>query len=193
MKASGRTIPLWLVSGIFGAGLLPILLYWFFFLREPSLTVDAARSLLAQTNSSAVLVDVRSPEAFAAGHVAGAVNWSSKSIRAVTGPPDVPAALRGRKLLVMDDGTWRGAQAAMRLREIAGLELLNVAGGMPAWETVLNGKPSALHARQMSLSKQWLAVATGFAIKPTHMVLCLALIIWLWPQRAPDLAALRWG
>jgi hypothetical protein len=105
MKTSGRTFVIWLVAGIVGAGLLPIILYWTFYLRPTSLPIDAAHSLLAQSNSTALLADVRS----------------------------------------------------------------------------------------LSVWKQWLAVATGFVIKPTHMVLCLALIVWLWPQRSPDLVALRWG
>jgi len=105
MKTSDRTFVVWLVAGIVGAGLLPILLYWLLSPGATGLSVDGARSLAAQAGSAAGVTEVRS----------------------------------------------------------------------------------------LSLPKQWLAVITGFVIKPAHMLLCLALIVWLWRQRAPDLVALRWG
>jgi hypothetical protein len=47
--------------------------------------------------------------------------------------------------------------------------------------------------RPTSLFEQWLVVVTAFGIKPAYMLLSLIAIIWLWRQRSPDLAALRWG
>ena len=105
MKTSDRTFVVWLVAGIVGAGLVPILLYWLLFPGATGLSVDGARSLVAQTNSMAGVMEMRS----------------------------------------------------------------------------------------LGVAKQWLAVLTGFVIKPSHMLLCVALIVWLWRQRAPDLVALRWG
>ncbi|MCX6905447.1 MAG: hypothetical protein NTW03_18605 [Verrucomicrobia bacterium] len=50
-----------------------------------------------------------------------------------------------------------------------------------------------LPLRPMSLFAQWLAVIVGFGVKPVYVVLSLVLVIWLWRQRARDLAMLRWG
>ena len=50
-----------------------------------------------------------------------------------------------------------------------------------------------LPLHSMSLFEQWLAVIVGFGVKPVYVVLSLVLIIWLWRQRARDLAMLRWG
>jgi hypothetical protein len=63
---------------------------------------------------------------------------------------------------------------------------------MEAWETSEEGAPAG-SLRPMSTREQWLAVFTAFGVKPLYMVLCLALIIFLWRQRAADMAALRWG
>ena len=45
----------------------------------------------------------------------------------------------------------------------------------------------------MSGAEQWLAAITGFGVKPLYMLISLGLVVWLGKQRAPDLAALRWG
>jgi len=53
--------------------------------------------------------------------------------------------------------------------------------------------PEALPVCPLSLFEQWLAVLTAFVVKPTYMILSLALIVWLWRSPAADLAALRRG
>jgi rhodanese-related sulfurtransferase len=206
MKLNRKTYAPWLAGGIVGAGLLPILLYWLLLLRVPTVTTDEARVLLVQTNSTVALADVRRPELFAAGHISGAVNWPSEAIASPDRLRDMPGSLKGKKLLIIDDGTWRGAFAVRRLTASSqkttqagkgaggpGVEAFDVAGGMPAWESILNGRPSSAHTRETSVLKQWLALISGVGIKVVHMALCLGVIFWLWPQRAPDLVALRWG
>lgn len=47
--------------------------------------------------------------------------------------------------------------------------------------------------RESPLLDQWAAVITGFAVKPAYTLLSLLLVIVLWRQTAPDLAALRWA
>jgi rhodanese-related sulfurtransferase len=180
-------------TGILAAGLLPVLLYWHLFLRAPSLSVDEARALLAQTNASAVLVDVRSPEAFASNHLAGAVNWPGPAISSLAGLQDIPAALQGKKLLLLCNSGLSSALATDRLRRLGRSEVFNVSGGLAAWNTILNGKCSLLHVRQMTQAKQWVAVITAFGVKPLYMLISFGLILWLWRQQAPDLTALRWG
>ena len=59
--------------------------------------------------------------------------------------------------------------------------------------SVILTAPEALPVCPLSLFEQWLAVLTAFVIKPTYMVLSLALIVWLWRSPATDLTALRRG
>ncbi len=47
--------------------------------------------------------------------------------------------------------------------------------------------------RDSPASEQWAAVISGFVVKPVYTLLSLVLIIVLWRQTAPDLAALRWA
>jgi rhodanese-related sulfurtransferase len=83
---------------------------------------DGAARLVAD---GALLVDVREPDEFAAGHAPGATNV----------PLDMldPAALpRGRTIVTTCRTGHRGAIAAARL-QAAGLDVRNLAGGMTAW------------------------------------------------------------
>ena len=54
-------------------------------------------------------------------------------------------------------------------------------------------KCAALATRNMNPAEQWLAITAGFVIKPVYMLLAFIWIVWLWPRREPDLAALRRG
>ncbi len=47
--------------------------------------------------------------------------------------------------------------------------------------------------RDSPACEQWAAVISGFVVKPVYTLLSLVLIIVLWRQAAPDLAALRWA
>jgi rhodanese-related sulfurtransferase len=82
---------------------------------------DAAR-LVAD---GALLIDVRGPDEFAAGHAPGATNIPLDTLD--------PAALpRDRALVTTCRTGRRGAQAAARL-QAAGFDVHNLAGGMTAW------------------------------------------------------------
>jgi len=184
---------IWVGGGILAGGLLPFLLYWLLMGDFSSVTVGQAKRLLEKTNSMAALVDVRSPEAAAANPVSGAVNWPASNISLLISPVDMPPSLRGKKLILMDEDGLGSARIAHMLRNRQGLDAFNVSGGMAAWDTSPSGNHPPSRLRPMGIAKQWLAVGTGFGIKPAHMVLCVLVILWLWRQRAPDLVALRWG
>lgn len=51
----------------------------------------------------------------------------------------------------------------------------------------------AVGFRAMAHWQQYLPVFIAFALKPIYMTIGLGLIVWLWRQRARDLAMLRWG
>ena len=181
----------WLTGGVLLAGLLPFLLYWLLIGRAPSVSVDEARKLLAQTNSTAVLVDVREPEAFSAHHIEGAVNWPYPAITHATGQNEMPPSLQGRKLLLICNSGLRSSLAAQKLNSATGVEAVSVTGGMQAWDAIPPGQTSAV--RNLSLFEQWLVVVIAFGVKPAYTLLSLVVIIWLWRRQAPDLVALRWG
>lgn len=185
---------LWLGLAIVVAGLLPILVYWRLFQTVPTVTADEAKALLAKTNAPVLLVDVRSPRAFDADHLPGAVNWPMEQAGSPDATKNWVVPNKDTKVLVVCDSGLMSAQATRHLQHRFGsARFCNVAGGMMAWHTVSGGKCIALNARHMGTAEQSIAAVTAFGIKPLYMLLTLAWIIWLWRRAEPDLAALRWG
>ena len=189
---TARQLVLWNAVAI-AAGLVPLALYWGLFSRVPSVSVAEAKALLIETNSASVLVDVRPAEAYASDHVVGAINWPYETIRRLAKADDIPATLRDQKLLLLCETGLSSALAVRQLRSWGGVPALNIAGGLQAWLAYGDGRKSDLPLRPMSRFEQWLAVIVAFGIKPVYMLLSFILILWLWRQRAVDLAFLRWG
>ena len=55
------------------------------------------------------------------------------------------------------------------------------------------GQPRDLPYRDAPIFEQWVAVFTGFFVKPLYMLLSLLVVAALWRERSADLAALRWA
>lgn len=186
-------------------GLPPVIAYWALVARVPTVTPEAAREILA--DPAAVLVDVRTPEEFAANHLEAARNWPYAEIMATTSADQVPAEFRGKRLLVLCQSGVLSSLAARHLRWLGDVDVANVQGGMQAWVAsgekpctlglcrlrAATGQSEGLPMRESPLGEQWVAVLTGFVVKPLYTLISLALVVVLWRQRAPDLAALRWA
>lgn len=113
------------------------------------------------------VVDVRSPAAYAKGHVAGAINlpWQSITVREIDGvrnelPPraELQAALRqaglrySDTLLIYDDGSLPG-QAFVTL-EAAGFERIHVLdGGFERWPHAKSTAPTVLAPSDLVLDR----------------------------------------
>jgi len=188
-------------------GVLPPALYWWVVARQPGVTPAEAKALLSREGSLAVLVDVRPEADFAAHHLDGARAWPVESILASRSQADVPADIRGKKILAICDSGILSGVAVGKLRELGEKDVANVLGGMQAWvggaETPCalsfcrlrsaSGEVSALPVRDAAPVEQWAAVISGFAIKPFYMGLSLILALVLIRSRSPDLVALRWA
>ena len=78
-----------------------------------------------------LVLDVRSPEEFAAGHVPGAMNIPGDEL-----PAHLETLPRSRPIIVycnmQHPGDSRSERATMLLRR-AGLDATTMAGGFPAW------------------------------------------------------------
>lgn len=204
------TRPRWLrplvVSLILVGLVLPPLIYWLAVGRLPTVTAEEAKALLASPGTPARLVDVRPATVYAEKHLEGVDNWPYDQIVAAMSVDQVPAALRGRPLLLLCDSGILSALATRHLRALGIAEATNVDGGMQAWVGTAD-KPCGLSLCRLSAKgatvdlpyrespryEQWAAVISGFAIKPTYMLLSLVLAGVLWRSTAPDLAALRWA
>lgn len=92
-----------------------------------SIGVEAAQSLMA-TPERPIVLDVREPEEFAAGHVPGAVNVPLGTVAgwAATQPKDVP-------YVVICQTGRRSAKASQTLVDHGFTNVTNVEGGTSAW------------------------------------------------------------
>jgi rhodanese-related sulfurtransferase len=202
-----RLFPLWLGLLIVVAGVLPVGLYWPFFENVPTVSPAAAKRLLARSDPPTVLVDVRPSEAFKTRHLDGAVNWPFEEIRELKSAQDLPEQLRDKTLLLVCESGMSSALAVRKLRDRAVRDVRNVRGGMQAWVgtadepcgqsfcnlRLASGDIKALPFREAPGYEQWIAVISGFVIKPTYMLLSLVLVAVLWRQKSRELVALRWA
>jgi rhodanese-related sulfurtransferase len=101
-----------------------------------NVTPDEAEKVI-QSVKDIVVVDVRTPEEFAVGHIAGAANVSlldadfDRKIKEYQGKP----------LLLHCASGSRSARALTKMRNLQFPEIYHMNGGMRAWESA--GKPVA--------------------------------------------------
>src|SRR4030042_6481036 len=186
-------------------GLLPLILYWFFFGQAPTVTPIQAKTLLRAADSSAVLVDVRKPAEFSSRHIDGAINWPAAEIFALASKENIPEQFRNRTLLLVCDAGVVSSSATKHLIGIGLQDAKNVRGGTQEWIGGVAGPKADVFDRwitqtgeiaefpfhPMPRHLQLLAVIIGFVVKPTYMLLSLAVVIVLWQSKSADLAALR--
>ena len=96
--------------------------------------VDQFDKLRQQTN--AVVLDVRTPKEFAAGHIPGAVNidWNAADFGKKVAELD-----KSKTYLVHCAVGGRSAKASDKMTALQFIDVYNLEGGMKAWEKA--GKP----------------------------------------------------
>ncbi len=167
---------------------------------------EEAKRLLVARGPAAVLVDVRTPQRFSAGHIEGAVNWPLEKIRAAGSPDQLPAELRGKTLLMLCDVGMSSRLAVWHLDRLGVPGAINVRGGIQEWMRSApepegrgwdrwrtTGGLGSFPFRESPRIEQALAVLAYFFIKSIYMTLSLVIVVLLWRSTAVDLAAVRWG
>jgi rhodanese-related sulfurtransferase len=184
---------LWVVSAIMVAvAALPLLGYWLLVGRAPGVSYLKARRLV--DTGQAVLVDVGLPPRDAADYAGQAVPWPMDSILKVKGAADVPAALRGRKMVLLCVSGVNAARAARHLQGVGIGEVYAIRGGVQEWiAAVPAGAARALAYRPAPACEQWAAVLAFFFVKFFYTLFAAIIIVVLWHRHEADLAALRWG
>ncbi len=203
MSEHARRRPWGLAAILLLAGVLPPALYAAWLGPAPSMEPEEARLRIERAPETTVLADIRSPAEFAAERLPGAVNWPACAILAAKDVGAVPTSLRGRTLLLICPSGIQSVFAARHLRGIGVPEVFSVRDGIEAWIASLTIDPCTGRLRdaasiapdrsfrETAPFEQTLAVFGGFTLKPLYMFLSLGLIIVLWRQAGPDLAALR--
>jgi rhodanese-related sulfurtransferase len=88
---------------------------------------EALAALRAEAGRSTYLLDVRDPAEFAAGHLAGSVSAPGGQLVQAT---DLWVAVRGARIVLVDDTGTRAAMTAGWLRELGGWEVFVLEGGL---------------------------------------------------------------
>jgi rhodanese-related sulfurtransferase len=187
------------------AGLIPVGIYSVFFGRVPTISAEKAERLLTENSSAVVLVDVRPADEYRIRHLPAAISWPLEKIQSVRNQTNLPAEMKGKKLLLICASGITSGCAAEKLTTISGVEAYSIQGGMQAFGAgrelkcaarLLGSKRTettvgSLPFRESTAFEQWTAVLTGFVVKPTYTLLSFLYIILLWRCKAPDLTALR--
>lgn len=117
----------WLAAGVIASALAVI----FYELRLKARDIGSLGTAIAvrMINTGSVVVDVRSPENYAAGHIVDARNISETELL------DQPDNLKAKKstLLVCDNGQ-RSSELAARLRKDGRENIFSLKGGLTAWQ-----------------------------------------------------------
>jgi rhodanese-related sulfurtransferase len=95
----------------------------------PSVSPAQATQLI--NRQDALVIDVREPAEFAAGHLLGAKNLPLARLAA---PGAEVAKRKDRPVIVYCDGTDRASKAAAALKKQGFARVLNLAGGIKAWQ-----------------------------------------------------------
>ncbi|MCL2640682.1 MAG: rhodanese-like domain-containing protein [Phycisphaerales bacterium] len=184
----------------------------YYYSRHP----DAGPICIPPLSFSMTIVDVRPASAYTEKHLDDTLNWPYEQIVATTNAEQIPEEFRNKNrplLLICESGILSGF-ATHHLRSLGHNNVANITGGIQAWIgmagkaeennkvrhwlgrnqfRIADGSLVDFPSRELTQFEQWIAVISGFGVKPTYMLLSLILIAVLWRSKASDLVALRWA
>ena len=92
--------------------------------------VSTTQATHLMNREDALVVDVREPGEFGAGHILGARNVP---LARIDGSGDL-AKRKDKPVIVYCEGGERAAKAAAALRKLGFSRVVNLSGGLPAWQ-----------------------------------------------------------
>jgi rhodanese-related sulfurtransferase len=148
-----------------------------------------------------LVVDVRGPDAYRAGHIADAVSLSLDELEGYftrLGPP------LARPLSFVCHRGMRSVAAAAAVAALGYSDVSSLAGGMTAWRAAgfptVRGDPvrppaALLRPPRLALTgaQEFLEAFGGFVVKPGYMLLALVLVFLLRRSRERDLVLIFWS
>jgi rhodanese-related sulfurtransferase len=194
------------VSAIVLAGLIvPPVLSWLS-TRGPTVSVDEAEHRMSAGQVGWRLVDVRSSDQYAKGHVDGAINIPFETLSSEPNGSWRDQLNGATSIMVMCNVGASSARAVHALHGLGFTQAVSVAGGLDRWMQVskagmciATGSQAAKPPRstgmvpeqRFSLLEQLVICTVAFGIKPVYELLALLIVIMLWRSTDADLAALR--
>lgn len=104
---------------------------WPFLRRSGAKEVGVGDATLMINRQNAVVLDVRSPAEFAAGHIADAINVPADKIAERAGELE---KLKGRPVIVTCQSGMRSGSGCSALRKLGFEQVFNLTGGVGAWQ-----------------------------------------------------------
>lgn len=124
-----KTLPTWVACALMAglASVAPADDNW----SATEISTAAVRALAAPGVTYPVILDVRTPEEYAAGHVPGAINIPHDQVRARLAEID---SAKDQPIVVYCRSGRRAAQALATLHDAGFSRLLHMTGDMLAWD-----------------------------------------------------------
>lgn len=107
------------------------MLVWPLLRRTGAKDVSAADATLMINRENALVVDVRSPAEFAAGHIPEAINIPADKLGERAGELEKH---KGRPLIISCQSGMRSGSACGELKKLGYSQLFNLAGGLGEWQ-----------------------------------------------------------
>ncbi|MCJ7774620.1 MAG: rhodanese-like domain-containing protein [Desulfobacterales bacterium] len=177
---------------------------YFIFSNVPTITPIQAKDMLVKEQENTIILDVQDKEAFEQKRIEPSLNIFYEDILQHKLPDNQMATMQGKKVIVLCDSGLAGAAVTRELRK-KNINAFNVKGGIGAWigaseKALFEGisfKTGAgdkwTNFRDAPTHEQWLAVLTGYGIKPLYTILSFILAVLLWKKKEPELKALKYS
>ena len=188
---------------IIGSVIPPVAYY--IFSNVPTVSTREAKDLLLREPISTLLIDVQDRQEFDRVHVHESVNIPYDKLLQLSVNDDHLAMMRGKTVLVVCGSGVASARVTRELRKNH-IKAFNIKGGIGSWiadkgktvtgitslKTSSGGQP--FFPLRIALShEQWLAVLTGYGIKPLYTLLSFILVIILWKKDEIELKAFKYA
>jgi len=177
---------------------------FYLFSHVPTLTPVQAKDLLGMDPENTIILDVQDAEAFEKRHIDMSANIFYKDILESELTRDHVSLLKDRNVIVLCDSGLVSVSVTRKLRKQK-IFAFHVKGGIGAWiaksDAALSDKvffttgngEKWIAFREAPTHEQWLAVLTGYGIKPLYTILSFILFVVLWKKEKTELKALKYS
>ena len=177
---------------------------FYMFSNVPTITPIQAKELLEKDSANTVILDVQDKETFEQRHIEPSLNIFYEDILQQTVDKDQMAMTQGKTVIVLCDSGLASVAVTRELQK-KNIKAFNVKGGIAAWvaksDKALSDSISLkigtgskwIPFRNAPIHEQWLAVFTGYGIKPLYTILSFILVVLLWKKKETELKALKYS